>query len=133
MATIKRTRRRNNKPEDLVVKPQIKILCHQFGILVWEIQASTYDPFKKVYSLRNHAPKGHPDLAGICPDGTAFFCELKAPKRRYNVSPLQKAFLLSVIEHGAFGCVTDSMEHFRKIWTAWTVNRSKAILIDDIP
>lgn len=129
-------KKRREKKEDNVVKPQIKLLCLKFGIKVFEIQASNYDPRNKSYSIQRHAPKGFPDLCGIGPGGISVFIELKAPKKRSTLSLHQRDFLIEAINHEAFGCVSDSMEHFSSLWLKWKeadlVGRKK-LLIDDLP
>lgn len=126
-------KKKNNKPEDLIVRPQIKLLCLQFGIDVYDIQASNYDPYRKTLTRYHHVPPGFPDLCGIGPEGIAVFIELKAPKRRSNLSELQRYFLTNAIKRKAFACVTDSMEHFSNIWYKWKEAKSIQLLLDDLP
>ena len=81
---------------------------------------------------------GTPDFIGCDPDGHYMAVEVKAPGRR-NKSGLrdaQRDFLVSKIDSGAFGCVTDSVSHFEDIYLKWKNakrTQKKSILLSDIP
>ena len=127
-----KVRKKRETPEDDITRPQVKFFCKQHNIMVFEIQSSTYDRVNKYKSREQHAPIGFPDLCGIGPNGEAIFIELKAPGKRSNLSPAQYIFLLEAINHGAFACATDGIEHLSSLWSKWK-STNKDVLVADLP
>ena len=78
-----------------------------------------------------------PDMVGDLELSDALvpaYIELKAPGSRGRVSVPQWLFLKRKISRGAFGCVTDSIEHIRSLLNKWLAGgRDPMILLDDLP
>jgi hypothetical protein len=127
-------RRTNQKPEKHITKPQVLLICKQLGFMIYEIEASTYNPITKIKSSYANVPAGWPDLCGIGPNGEALFIELKAPGRRSNLSEDQYYFLFTAINHNAFAVVVDSGESLKIQWSQWILDsKDKSILLQNLP
>lgn len=82
---------------------------------------------------------GFSDAVGVMENGRAIFLEFKAPGKRNTLKEHQREFLIEKIEHNAFACCTDSVEHLKNLLFKWKENirlryyeNARKILIDDL-
>ena len=75
---------------------------------------------------------GYPDLSGNTPQGVAVFIEVKAPGKRKNIRPEQRAFLIEKIKTNCLAICCDSIEYFDRIWLNWPLLGQK-FLMDELP
>ena len=119
----KRTNKKNKQPEREVQK-EVLAWCSATGFDVSVVES------KAVYSrsagryLRGQATAGFSDLAGVTPDGTGCFIELKAPNKLSTFRHAQYDYLCSKIRKGAFGCCVDSVCLLADLYRVW-VNLKK--------
>lgn len=62
---------------------------------------------------------GTPDYVGCCPLGYGAFVELKASGKENVCRYEQREFLIRKIKANAFGLVTSSPEHLKKVYEEW--------------
>lgn len=102
------------KPEQQLQRDILKFLRAN-NIFCWKVE-TTGMPIRnragQVTGLRPSLIAGHPDLAGVLPDGRALFVEVKT--KTGTVSALQKKWLDRLTEQGALAVVARSVEEVRE-------------------
>lgn len=134
-----RKKRSNSKPEKKVEADCLKWLRDSgFSIDVFESKA-TYNPNSGRY-ISQSMKSGITDSIGCDPFGHACFIEFKAPGRLSTLRENQRDFLVEKINHGAFGCVVDSVEKLVWIYKRWKmivksegVENGKGFLLKTLP
>jgi len=127
------------RPEK-AVEAQVLLWLKSRQFQAWVIDASTYVSSKSAgspkYYKQSHAPVGHSDIAGICPGGRAFFCELKAPGKIGTLTQKQHNFLKNCIESNAFAVCVDSCERLSELWSRFNsienLEKRKQFLIQSL-
>lgn len=113
---------------------------HWFYLNGWSMDV--YDSkatFSKegIYRRSKSLKIGTPDYVGCCPLGYGAFVELKAPGKEKVCRFEQREFLIKKIRANAFGIVTSSPEHLKKVYEEWLGLRiskeSQDLLINYLP
>ena len=120
-------------PEKLVTEPLILAWGIANGFdFTWVDTSAVYSKGARGYRM-NHASEPLPDLIGN-KGSLSVWIELKAPKKRYDLSDDQRAFLIRKIEQGCFACVTDCPNHLNRLWIKYLNSEDKlTTLLNDIP
>jgi hypothetical protein len=134
-------KRKNQKPEKQVEKDCLKWLKENgFSVHIYESKAKSLEGVG--YTHRTPLPKGHPDCAGVDPNGLGVYIEFKAPGRLTysSFSEEQLDFIKDKIEHGAFAIgVDNSLElsiaysHFGHLRSARLYRESREYLLSRLP
>jgi hypothetical protein len=135
-------KKKNQKPEKVTEKSVtdwLKIKKYPYNVVeskaVWNTYAGRY--------VNGQVDSGYSDVSFVICDepfnGIAGFIELKALGRRSTASEKQLDFLRERIVAGAFGCVTDRLEHLLGIYEKWYYLRltnlegSRQYLLSELP
>lgn len=109
-------KRRNNKPEDAVVKAHLDwYKANDFFIARYESKAKMQNGVWRASGLNY----GTPDLMGCDSFGQFHALEAKAPGRLSTLREEQRAFLLEIIERGGFGMCSDNVDKTVRVWNQW--------------
>ena len=131
---------RNSGPEKLIVEPQVLLFGRQVGMDLSVVDTSAvWNPVAKRY-LRRQASESLPDVIGNY-NHVSVWIELKAPGKRSSINAKQnrhqRDFLVRKIQQGCFACVTDGIDHLRRLFFKWKNSPSMidrvAILMGDLP
>jgi len=124
---------KNKKPEQEIVK-QIFFEMKRMGFVSLIVEARAVYNHEAGRYLGSQVAPGTSDILASSPQGYFVACEVKAKGLRRTLKAHQKQFLVSVIHSGAFGCCSDSPNHFVDLYLKWTLtNRSKDLLLKDLP
>jgi len=120
-------RKKNDSPEEPVVKDHVDWYKDQ-GMFIRRYESKA-KLIKGVWRASG-VEVGTPDLGGTGHFGFSHWNEIKAPGRRVfsAMQPGQLEFLERVIDLGGFGCVSDSVEYTKKLYSNWLDNRSQLYL-----
>jgi hypothetical protein len=77
---------------------------HAYHILAWGVNRERAG-FKRASHI---GFKGHPDIAGVLPNGRAFFCEVKLPGQRPTIE--QTCAMRLLAKQGAFVCLVHAVD-----------------------
>lgn len=121
---IKKPRKENSSPEKEVEK-EVQKWCEEKGFDISVVESKAVFSRAAGRYLRGQTKAGFSDMAGVCPDGTGAFIELKAKSRLNTISHSQFEFLLSKIRKGAFACCVDSANLLNDIFLSWSSLREK--------
>lgn len=92
------------RPESETTKEYLKWL-NDNGIWSWRANSGKVKVGSRYIQL---GPKGHPDIAGVLPDGVALFVENKS--NGSLLTPEQEAWLRKAQRQGAYCIVAHSLE-----------------------
>jgi hypothetical protein len=121
-------KRKHAKPEKLVEKACMEWMRNQgWSVQVIEAKA-TYNP--RGFWSNQSVKAGTCDCIGTTNQGISVAIEFKAESRlktfRKETNQRQIDYIVEKIEHGAFACVTDSVERLKEIHEVWTNIRAKS-------
>lgn len=106
------------KPEQLVVN-DILLKLSKLGYLLFVYESkAVFSQRAKTY-LNSQVPKGHPDIAGISPEGFPVYIEIKAKGKLKTLKPVQANFLRILINRDAFAMCADSCELVLECYRQW--------------
>lgn len=109
---------KNERPEKQVEK-EVLAWCEDAGFDVSVVESKAVFSRAAGRYLRGQASPGFSDLAGITPDGTGCFIELKAKGRINTIRRSQVDFLLRKIRKGAFAVCVDDAVSLGNIYRSW--------------
>lgn len=115
----KSNRRKNNSPEKDLEKDEIVpwLIRHKICHNVIDSKA-VYSQARGHYK-RNVIDPGYPDIQGNNDVGDVVYIELKAPKKRSNLSIEQHDFLTKKIHQNCFAVSVDSVEILESMYYTW--------------
>lgn len=125
---------KNDKPEKAFVK-QILFYLRSKGWSLDVVDSTAVYSKEAGRYLNSMARVGISDIVGNMPNGRSVYIEAKAPGRRRTIRPDQLEFLIGKIKTNAFAVVSDSIEHFDKIYNEWAaiagaIERQECLLKD---
>ena len=133
----KRGKRKNQKPENLVVKDHLQWYEEDgFFMNVYESKAKAQLIRGQEVWRTGGLEVGTPDSGGTCPNGYSCWIEFKAKGSRSRISNDQRAHLTKVIERGGFGLCSDDVNYSKETYHKW-LNKSREdkipFLLNELP